>query len=250
MKCRKYPTGSGLFKDEAETAKIIAGLNADLDLANKKVKDREDDNANLRAKGRELRAEIDDLTKKLPTDGSVSLSKEDALLWAAYQQLGKPEELKKKIEDADKVAKDLEALSREETLKKAAEATNLNLEAFREVAASRNLEIELGDMVVKEGDETKTVVIAYTKNKDGAKIKLEEYVEAELKAFLPALRPANSENEEGDGQGENKPNGTTWVAQTGGNDKKTPDLVEDFVSNRQKARDSVTNPLLPKPAKV
>ncbi|MCL4264750.1 MAG: hypothetical protein KJ069_16120 [Anaerolineae bacterium] len=81
------PGGSSAGAATAVLQQRISELEAKVDTL-------EGDNYKLREERRDLRGKVRDLEGKTPEEGGVILSKEQAVLWMAYQQIGKPDDLK------------------------------------------------------------------------------------------------------------------------------------------------------------
>lgn len=250
-----YPTWSLIFSvpndgdKDAEIQRLkgeVTRLEADLNTTRRKSQEMQDDNADFREKNRKLRAQVSELEAKLPTDGSVVLTKEEAETWNAFKELNlKPDEVKKKIADHDKLAKAEADRAKEESVRKAAEAHGYKPEVLSELAKARGLEFEIGEIEVQKADGTgnEKKPVAYVKNAQGVKERLNEFVDRDLKDFLPSLSAAKAEGDEGGSHG-----GTPWINSGSGGGAASDNNVDDYLKKRNEARAAETNPLSPKPA--
>lgn len=154
------------------------------------------DNYDQREKRRQAEA-------KLPKDGQIVISKEDAaLLEAARATNLKPDELKAKVEAASTLETEVATLKRESQLR-AVSATGYNFDALKDFDA---LEPGLEYLVKDEQDkDKKPIKVAYVK-KDGAEKPLEEYATEKRPHLLSALREG----------GTAQTKGTDWATQGGG----------------------------------
>lgn len=139
--------------DELEQAK------QEVTTLRKKIDTLESDNVNLREKRRELEKTVQSLEGKVPADGTVVLPKADADALAAYQELGKPDELKTQLETGRTAAQKAAELARRQSITDAAgkQFNARALERFLPADAELSQQGE-GDgkaWVVKQGDATK-----------------------------------------------------------------------------------------------
>jgi hypothetical protein len=136
------------------------------------------ENADLRAKRREAEAERDTLKAKVPTEGSVVLTGDDAKV---YQDLtGKVplKDLPKRLEDADKATTDLATLQKKDQIRSVATDEHLNADVLLEFGSDYEyVQVDVN----KDGKTTKAWAV-----KDGDKtIPVLEH--DRLKKLAPAL---------------------------------------------------------------
>ncbi len=132
------------------------------------------------------RTELEDTQKKLPQEGSVLLSKSDAERWAAYQTLGKPDEIKTKLGERDTYEKEAGDLRREKHLGKLETIAKVKMSALQRVAPE-GVTYEAGKVKDKDGNEVDAVLV---KDKDGKDLgELREWIgkTPELADFKVAL---------------------------------------------------------------
>ncbi|MBX3056499.1 MAG: hypothetical protein KF770_08510 [Anaerolineae bacterium] len=168
-----------------------------------KVDTLEGDNYKLREDRRDLRGKVRDLEGKTPEEGGVILNKEQAALWTAYQQIGKPVDLKAGQEK-------LATLERQTAIANAARYAGPGVQYNDQVLGQ--LVPESAALMVKtvkdaEGQESQA---AFIKIGDGEH-SLAEYAAAHWEVFMPALVNVT-------GNGRNltqQSTGTTFIPQKG-----------------------------------
>lgn len=199
------------------------------------------DNAGLR-KYRRLankKATIDEVRAIIP-EGTQLLTKEEAAELAAFKLLGKPDEVKKKIDASEKLQGELEETRKKTNSEAAAESLGWNKEALVKVVDSEKLHVELRDEQV----DGKPVKKAYVRKADAANeplVALADYAEKHLTVFLPSLKAA-TEN------GASSTNGVVFPHQTSSSTKPVPKggFVEQFQNAKQEKEKKTVNPLTKK----
>lgn len=137
-------------------------------------------------KGREKARELE---AKLPPEGAVILTGDQAKAWETYTALGKPEDVKRiKTEHAD-YAVQLTGLKRDEELRSVAETAGVKFPVLKTIAG--NLAFETRP--VKDAKTGKENPVVHVKDGDAEPVPLDDYAAAHWKDFLPALRPAQVE---------------------------------------------------------
>jgi len=127
------------------------------------------------------RDQLRDLKAKIPGEGTVVLSGDDAAHWSAYRDLGKPEDLKKQIKDGLAEREELGVFRREKSLAVIAKAAGVeNVSAFLKVAATPEQHV-----VKEEKKDGKDIASVFVKDGDN-----EVAFETFYADFLPSLRPA------------------------------------------------------------
>lgn len=133
-----------------------------------------------------LRAEIRQLKEQLPAEGAVVLGKEDAALFDAYKELGKPEEVKTRLDEGETAKAEAAKAAREKQIARGAEVLKLQNNALLQKLLE-DVELDVqgeGDkqaVSVKVGDKTYSF-------DDFAKTR------PELEAALPALQANGNQN--------------------------------------------------------
>lgn len=174
------------------------------------------DNYQLREDKRKLKEQLADAEKAKPAEGSVVLSKADAERWKAYQELGKPDDLKATVTERDTLKGEVAKAIRTETIRSVAEVAGYNADVLGELAK------ETQTFAVKEITvDGKTIKQAYiVVEADGKQVEkpLAEFAEANWKSFLPALQPTVTPEKR-------QRQGTPYVPQKQGAPPQPPDQV-------------------------
>lgn len=194
-----------------------------------KLAESENANYRLRERNRVLTQERDAAKGKQAPDGATVLSADEAKLWAAYQVLGKPDELKTAIE-TDKTGQErLSKLERDALIRDAAEA-----HGYKAAALSKLPSLAGKTILVEDGQhEGKTIKRAFVQH-EGAKVALPDYITQHDPEFVAAL------------PSEPAPSGGTVLPPQGGGQKPPSDLAAKFIEQQETKRKAQINPLLPK----
>lgn len=184
----------------AQLRQDLADARVQVTRLTKEKDDREADNARAREKIRALEAEKADLTGKLPAKDAIVLAGDDAKAWTAYQELGKPDLVKVKLEDYDRATAEASTLKRRELVDKAARDPK-DETAYRFKPSV--LERLLADTTLKTNDKGDEYLV---KVGDTEK-PLEKWLEEDQADFLPAVQVT--------------PNGTPAVKQPGARTNQT-----------------------------
>lgn len=143
------------------------------------------DNFKQRDEIRGYLAQIDEVKSKVPAEGTMVLTAEQAKDWTAYQELGKPEDLKAKVEKVSTLEADLAKRDREAAIASAAEAAGYKASVLAKLPGTEALKFELRE---EEVDGEKKKIAYVTGSGDGATPqKLSDYAEREWADFVPAL---------------------------------------------------------------
>lgn len=174
-----------------------------------RLADAENANYKLREQKRQLTAERDALKKTAAPEGSAVLTKDDAAAWAAYQALGKVDDLTKAVADRDAAQAELTTLRRDAQLRAAAEAHGYKATVLGKLPSLVGKDLIVKD--VTEGDAT--VRRAFVK--DGTtETALPEYIAAHDPELAPALAI--------EGNVQQRSAGATYPAQQGNASQRTP----------------------------
>jgi len=181
------------------------------------------DNYKFREQAREAKAKLEETEKKLPAEGAVVLTKADAERWKAYQELGKPEEIKAAVAERDTLKTENATVKREQTLRDVADVQGWNYSVIKRLADG--LEFEIVDGKDKDGKAVKSAnVVIVTGDKRESK-PAAEYAEKEWSEFLPSLqKPSESERQEG----------TRFVKQANGKTQPPATREENVKAQRER----------------
>lgn len=147
-----------------------------------------------------LQKEIDALKERVPSDGAIVLSSDQAATWAAYQSMGTPDSLAVTTRKVEELQGELHTLRKAQVIREVASATGWSLPALEDLDKTNPTPLEYE--IRKADDGTQSVVV---KVGDQEKL-LQEYIAAERPALLPALTA-------GQGAGRQQ---SPWPTQIGG----------------------------------
>lgn len=150
-----------------------------------RVAELERENYRYREQKRDLAAEVQALKGKQVPDGAVVLTGDDAQAWQAFSTLGKPDEVKTRLEERDSLAAEVAGVKRDQTLREVAEAAGYKFAVLRQLGGDR--EYELRD-VTADGQTRK---VPFVKDGDTAK-PLAEFAQGAWADFLPALQAGDT----------------------------------------------------------
>lgn len=222
------------------------------------------DNFKLRQDRKNLRTENADLKAKLPPDGSVVLTKEQAADWELYQKLGKPAEVEKALGEGKTAQEGLLKRDRDAEVRKAADGMKMNPDALVQLFGMHPA-LEVVSKTVK-GSDGKDQTGWYVKDtaNNNAETELGQYATTNWQTFLPSLQVQQAGNG-GNGQGNqggqgagngnqgqqnnNQGGGQPWLnaggsggqGGTGGSDIDVAAMAQGMVQ----ARNQGGNPLAP-----
>lgn len=205
------------------------------------------DNQKARERARKAEERAEAAEKKIPKEGSVVITKEEAADFEAYKALGKPAEVKTTVEKAKTLETEKQEREKSEGFTKAAEAIGYNGKVLADLALKNDLIIE----TVDEQQNGKTVKVPYArKNEDKAvRLPLADFMKKEFADYLPALTAKGGGNNSGTaGTGATSTTQYPEQGPTGGTAPKG-ELADKFLADRNKRAAEKVNPLNPqKPA--
>lgn len=159
----------------------LADLKAEKASLKKALDQREADNKTERDRVKALQAEVDEAKGKVPPDGSRVLRKDEAAALAAYEALGKPNELEVKLGDYDRAVSDAATAKRQQLVDAAArDPQNETAYRFKPSVLARLLE----GTVLTKNDKGYAVKVGEVEKP------LEKFLEEDQADFLPALTVA------------------------------------------------------------
>lgn len=163
-----------------------------------------DENFQLREAKRQLGEQIAALQVKVPVDGAIVLSGDDAKAYEAYKALGTPKELKDRIDAYPTLEDENKGLKLRDSLREVADVgfggTKLRFSVLEDRVKASGGTLQF---VVKEGRDKRKA--AYVKDGD-KETPLEEYAEKNWADYMPSLkaeqakRVGSANGGEGNGQ--------------------------------------------------
>lgn len=173
------------------------------------------ENYSLRDKNRDLGA-------KVPGEGTIVLTGDDAKHWGTYRQLGEPGEIRKAIDEGKQHAAEVGTFRKAEVIRSAAEIHGFKPGVLGTLA--KDMEITIGERHDKDGKpvlkDGKPVRAALVKSEGDRLVPLDEHAARQWGDFLPSLKVATERS-----------NGTPTVARgrtapagqgAGGGEKQRP----------------------------
>lgn len=184
------PQGGGA--DGGKPSDVLERYGRDALKLAEKLAEVQTDNFSLRDQRRELKRQLADLGTKVPGEGSVILTAEDAAALDAYRALGATADLQTALSERQTLAETLAARDRQDALRSAAQAMAYDADVLTTLAGDLPITVrEIGD-----GKEKKPV--AFISDAAGKEYRLDAYAADHWAKFLPSLAPKNAP---GDGVG-------------------------------------------------
>lgn len=187
-----------------------------------KLADAQNDTFSLREKNRRLREETAALRGRVPADGSVVLSAEDAAAWKAYQELGKAEDLKKRLTDSEGATTELTKLRRDAVIRDVADVAKFRASVLADRAQGLDLAVR---EVEENGKKVKRAVVVT----DGKDTPLDAYAKEHWADYLPALQLGEQR-----AGGTHTPSGTPFPRQHGAGDAPTDNPARAYLQKAYK----------------
>lgn len=218
----KQPTG------DAELTKAINGLLTQLKSGDSGV-----DGSIARLiervqdRNQELTAEIETLRGQLPGEADVVLTGDAVAAHKAYEALGKPDEIKTKLDAGDAASAEIAERKKAEAFADAADVHGYAPTVLERLMKQDGLEVvKVETTKDDDGNETKTAIVR-AGEKD-APVALDQYATENWKEFLPALAADSGDSS---GSGTNEPGPGVYPIQrptgrTSGRDA-TPDEIAE-----------------------
>jgi hypothetical protein len=135
----------------------------------------------------EARERARKLEERLPRDGSVVLSPEEAKLWSAYRDAGKPDDLKRIVREHQELSRAVKAQERREEVRKVAGLAGVAPTVLERLATD-SLAFDAKDEADPK-DPKSTRKVVYVKDGDAEAVSLDKYIDEHWSDFKSALRP-------------------------------------------------------------
>lgn len=173
-----------------------------------------------------LRDDLRNLRGKVPAEGAVVLSGDDAEAWAAYQKLGKPAAISQAVSEREQFQGELTTLRRAQTLRDVAEVEGVKYTVLA------GLDKPGIAYEVKEADGKRTATVTV----DGKTQPFADYAATVWADYLPALKPATT----------TQPQGVQYFRQHAGGSTGSPTGIVDQMITANKERSQKPNALTQK----
>lgn len=199
-----------------------------------------DDNHQLRTRVRTLKGEVDGFKTRNP-QGSIVLHGQDLADYNAWKALGKPAEIKTKLDEAEKTRNELAAATRKTTRAEAATLLGFNPAALDDRLTVANLDVEIREET--QSDNTKKKVAFARKAGDAAATwePLGTIATRDWASHLPALKQAGGAGGTGGDLIPFPNNGASGGGTSGS-------VVDSFIKRSAEAAQQRPNPLRPQGA--
>lgn len=131
---------------------------------------------------------LSDAEARLPPDGSVVLSGDDAKAWKHYRELGEPGDVRKAVAERDQFKAEAGTLRKKEVVREAAGLHGYRPAVLEKLAAE--VEVAVVDGKGKDGKPAKLAVVREPGPKEGETVEtpLADYAAARWADFLPSLQ--------------------------------------------------------------
>lgn len=179
----------------------------------------EHDNYREREQHRATRAELEALRERVPAEGSVVLSAEEARTYQAYRELGDLAEVRRRMRDSESLAQENATLRREQVLRRAAE-----VHGYVPTVLSRLPGFDHQVEVRVETDGDQQVERAYVAIDETTQVPLETYVREHYAEFLPALLVQREPP---------APTGTPYIPQQSGTSQPAQPTIDELVRRKR-----------------
>lgn len=190
--------------------------------------------AELARENERLEAENDRLGALVPAAGTVVLSTADAAVWAAYQKLGKPEDVQKQIDELPTLRTTVNEAAGRTAAAEGAKLLGWNADATAALLKDKGLVVSFVD-VNKDGKTIKVPHVRIASDEKAAPVALDAWVKDNASYLTPALITAPIPS-----------TGTPFPPQSNtAVPPTTGDPVADFQKRTQAERDARPNPLFP-----
>jgi hypothetical protein len=134
---------------------------------------------------REHRQRIRELEQRVPGEGAVVLTGDQAQAWQTYSQLGNPAEVQQRLTAAEQAQQELAGLRRAEQVRSVAEAAGYKPNVLQRLA--EGLTLDLREQQV-EGQTARVPVVVTGEGQQQQATPLAEYAQQHWADFLPALQ--------------------------------------------------------------
>jgi hypothetical protein len=193
-----------------------------------------------------LEGEVDRLGTQIPQAGDVLLKGDDAKAWPLFKALGKPEDVKKQLDELPTLRTTVSDAQRKTSAAEAAALLKWNPDATSGLVLDKGLVVSLVDGKDKDG---KAIKVAHVRPKDDEKaatVPMEDWVKTNAAYLLPALSATGGSSGSSSATSTTPTNVIPFPVQgAGGSPAATGDPVADFAKQAQAARDARPSPFNP-----
>lgn len=214
-----------------------------------------EENYEYREEKRTLKEQLDQATKKLPADGAIVLTGDDAKAFTAFQALNIPlAKVGDVVKERDAAKAQIAERDREAVVREAATLAGFTKpNVLAELAKTKNLHVEIREIDVEKDGKTEKRKVPHVRPADKTDAPLEaldSFAKRELVDFLPALT-APAEGGSGTTHGSTGTAGsssgaiTPFATQPASGSAPKGDAVDRFLAAQQDRATKASSPLLP-----
>lgn len=157
----------------------VASLTADAEGYKKDLETLRTENFNYREQRRDLRTQLDAAQAKVPAEGTMVLSAEDAKLFASLQEIGKLDEISNRLKKATELERS------------AAVSRHAQLAGYHPSVLGQLLPADAQLVVKREQVDGKEMEVPYL-TVEGKDVQLQSHMQTNFAAFMPALQQVNN----------------------------------------------------------
>lgn len=145
------------------------------------------ENFTLREDKRKLNARVDELQGKVPADGTLVLTGDDAKAWNSIKELNlTADQIKEKLQSSSDATAELASLRRKELMREVQDVEDYKASVLSDILPG-DLPIEFKDHEA-DGKKKKRAFIKIKENGTDKELLLSEYIEENKADYLPALK--------------------------------------------------------------
>lgn len=188
------------------------------------------ENYDYRKRNRQLR-------EKVPVEGAVVLSADEAALWEKYKTFGKPEQVQQRLDQIPQLEGRITAVERERQIDQVAQTAGAAAKVLRDrVQATGELVFETRKVAPSEGAEPVETVFV-RESKDGSQfVPLKQFATEQWADYVPALFP---QQQQPAAQG-----ASPFPPQSGGSRNTAKSRLDKYIEDRNNANKALANPLV------
>jgi hypothetical protein len=168
---------------------------------------------------REHRQRIRELEQRVPGEGAVVLTGDQAQAWQTYSQLGNPAEVQQQLEQARQASTELAGLKRAEQIRTVAEVAGYKPGVLQKLADG--LTLELREQQV-DGQTARVPYVVTGEGQQQQATPLVDYAAEHWNDFLPALQAGQQ------GQPQQQTQGVTYPRQQGNGGQPASNYVGSY----------------------
>lgn len=208
--------------------------------------------AELEGENQRLEQEVERLSLKVPAEGAIVLTGDQVKAHQAYLTLGKPEDVKRSLDELPALRTKVGDAERKTAATEAATILGWNPDATASAIGDKQLVVILVDGKDKDGKAVKVPHVRPASDEKAATVPLTEWMDKHAAYLMPALTAKSQQSGAASGTSSStSTQGTPFTVQSAGGSPAAPsDPVAEFAKKAQAERDARPNPLIPRKAAV